>query len=65
MRDTHRQDLLLGCKLELQRQNSTENCRPILKGYGTLEPDAAKVARPVLKGLGVGNDPRLLDIEIG
>ncbi len=30
-------------------------------GNGMLEPDAVKVARPVLKGLGVGNDLRLLD----
>ena len=30
------------------------------KGYGMLEPDAVKVARPVLRGLGVGNGPRLL-----
>ncbi len=30
-------------------------------GYGMLEPDAMKVARPVLKGLEAGNGLRLLD----
>jgi hypothetical protein len=30
------------------------------KGYGMLEPDAVKVARPVLRGLGAGNGLRLL-----
>ncbi len=34
------------------------------KGDETLEPDAAKVARPVLKGPGVGNDLRLLNIGL-
>jgi len=28
-----------------------------------LEPDEAKVSRPVLRGLGTGNSPRLPDIS--
>ena len=38
-----------------------EDCHPILKGNGMLEPYAMKVASTVLKGLGVGNDLQLLD----
>jgi len=34
------------------------------KGYGMLEPDAVKVARPVLIGLGAGNGPWLLGTKI-
>ena len=40
-----------------------ENCHPILKGNGILEPYAVKVACTVLKGLGVGNDLRLLNFS--
>ncbi len=34
---------------------------PPVKGYGMLEPDAVKVACPVLKGLEAGNGLRLLN----
>ncbi len=53
--------MLMGCKPELQRQYINTVAR-YLKGYRTLEPNAVKVARSVLKGLGVGNDLRLLNI---
>ena len=37
------------------------NCKLLPdKGYERLEPDVMKVASPVLRGLGVGNGPRLL-----
>ncbi|MDP2845946.1 MAG: hypothetical protein Q8N79_07735, partial [Candidatus Methanoperedens sp.] len=54
--------MLMGCKPELQRQYINTVAR-YLKGYRTLEPNAVKVARSVLKGLGVGNDLRLLNIS--
>ncbi len=28
-----------------------------------LEPDEVKISRPVLRGLGAGNSPRLLDLN--
>ncbi len=53
--------MLMGCKPELQRQYINTVAR--LKGYRTLEPNAVKVARSVLKGLEVGNDLRLLNVS--
>ena len=42
------------------------NCKLLPdKGYERLEPDVMKVASPVLRGLGAGNGPRLLDYGIG
>jgi hypothetical protein len=49
--------VLLGCKLELQRQI----IMPPVIGYGMLEPDAVKVVCLVLKGLEAGNGLRLLN----
>ncbi len=49
--------VLLGCKLELQRQITM----PPVMGSGMLEPYEAKVSCTVLKGLGAGNGLRLLD----
>ena len=51
------------CAVSWNYKGRIENCRPILKGDGMLEPYAVKVACTVLKGLGVGNDLRLLDFD--
>jgi len=51
--------MLLGCKLELQRQNS--KLPPEIKGYGMLEPYAMKVASTVLRREGAGNRSFLFD----
>ncbi len=41
-----------------------ENCRPILKGYGLLEPYAVKVASTVLRRGRAGNRSFLFDYEL-
>jgi len=40
-----------------------ENCRPILKGYGMLEPYAVKVASTVLRRGRAGNRSFLFDYQ--
>jgi hypothetical protein len=40
-----------------------ENCRPILKGYGMLEPYAVKVASTVLRRERAGNRSFLFDFD--
>ncbi|MCZ7403210.1 MAG: hypothetical protein O8C61_13390, partial [Candidatus Methanoperedens sp.] len=40
-----------------------ENCRPILKGYGMLEPYAVKVASTVLRRGRAGNRSFLFDLN--
>jgi len=40
-----------------------ENCRPILKGYGLLEPYAVKVASTVLRRGRAGNRSSLFDYK--
>jgi hypothetical protein len=43
-------------------KGSIENCRPILKGYGMLEPYAVKVASTVLRRGRAGNRSFLFDL---
>jgi hypothetical protein len=50
-RDARRHDMLLGCKLELQRQIKM----PPVMGYGVLEPYEAKVSRTVPRRGGGSN----------
>ncbi len=51
--------VLLGCKLELQRQN--QKLPPDIKGHGMLERHAVKVARAVLRRGRAGNRSFLFD----
>ena len=42
---------------------STAGLRRHLKTFSRLEPDAGKLASPVLRGKGAGNSPRLPDLR--
>ncbi len=54
-----KKNVLMGCKLELQANNAAH------EGHGMLEPDAVKVARPVLRREGGSNLSFLFDIHAG
>ncbi len=51
-----KKNVLLGCKLELLANNAAH------EGHGMLEPDAVKVARPVLRRGGGSNLSFLFDL---
>ncbi len=49
------------CAVSWNYKGRIENCRPILKGYGVLEPYAVKVASTVLRRGRAGNRSFLFD----